>query len=72
MGHGTSCWPQTALGLSRQNLGSPSQKLGSQGFICVLVAVCDGGYGMDEGQAHPPTKQKSSSSGVVCCSNAEI
>lgn len=57
MGCGSSCWPQTALGLSRQNPGSPSQKLGSQGFICVLVTVCDGGYGMDEAQAHPLPKQ---------------
>lgn len=51
MGHGMSCWPQTAIGLSRQNPGSPSQKLGSERFICVLVAVCDGGYGMDEGSS---------------------
>lgn len=57
MGHGTSCWPQTALGLSRQNPGSPSQKLCSQGFVCVLVAVCDGGYGTEEGQTHPLPKQ---------------
>lgn len=57
MGHGTSCWPQTALGLSRQNPGSPSQKLGSQGFVGVLVSVCDGGCGMDEGQAFPLPKQ---------------